>query len=663
MANKKSKFELVIGAVNKLSGPFGKIQAAFSALGDRAEKLKRKLHSVGNKTGLPVLLAQVGNVNNRFKNLKNEGSAALGKVTGAVGKLSLAFGVAGGGALALVKATANAGDAAAKSAARAGTSIAVWQEYAHAASLSDVNEQELAKGFRKLQDTAIKAVQGGKTQASLLKMAGINPKNAKGEVKNAESLFLELSDKIQALTAAGKNAEATNLLTGFFGDKGASLMPMLAGGSAALKDLRQEAHDLGLVFSDEDAHASEAFGDSMTRVGQVLQGIANAIGKVLLPFITKLADKLTATAKGAHQVIGSGFAEWINSIDVDQLFNAIDSGLQTLKSFWKTLQAGVKFIGGWGNILKAVAAIILAKVVMALAALSGSFISLGVAIMTTPIGWIMAGIAGLAAAGYLIVKNWDKIKAWWNNTWQDLKEKCGSILDAITGFLAAMNPLPYFQKAWEAVKSFFSGFSLSGETGGIIDGIINILSVFTPIKFFQNAWEAVKNFFSGFSLSDVCSAIIDGAMGALSVFSPLPLFQSAWEGITSFFSGCSLTEAAQKIMDSLLGGLKDRWQKVTGWVKSVGGKIAKFFGFGGDDKALEDSNSGKSTFPMAEPRNLAPTAASIVNESIQKTETVERNEVKIVVSSKDQTPVEAALSGKSGGAVSLDTGKLMGGAV
>lgn len=406
---KQSRFELVIGAVDKMSGPFKAMQARMDAMGKSCDRLKANFARLSDATGLTRLAGSVGNVRAGLRNVVAESKNAVSGVVGLVGKLSLAFGAAGGGALALAKSTADAGDRAAKAAARAGVGITVWQEYAHAASLSDVNEEQLSKGFLKLQDAALKAAGGDKTKMAVLKMAGIDPKTAKGEVKNAEQLFLELADSVKKLQDAGQAGKAANLLTAIAGEEGVKLMPMLTGGAKGLKELRAEAHKLGIVFKDEDARASEAFNDSLTRAGDALKGIGYTIGKVVLPPLTKLVDKFTAWASGNREVMGTGFAEWVESIDIDELWSRIESGLSTLNDLRKSIAEVVDGLGGWEKVAKIVGALLAAKLIGAVWGLASAFGGLGAAIMTTPVGWILAA----AAAIYAVYKNWDRlVKAW-----------------------------------------------------------------------------------------------------------------------------------------------------------------------------------------------------------------------------------------------------------
>ncbi|HHQ4536222.1 TPA: phage tail tape measure protein [Aeromonas veronii] len=79
---------------------------------------------------------------------------------------------------------------------------------------------------------------------------------------------------------------------------------------------------------------------------------------------------------------------------------------------------------------------LLGKVITGLLAplkwLTMGFVKLGLAILTTPIGWIIAGIAAIAAGAYLIYKNWDQLGPWFKSTWEQCKAATGEFWDYLT---------------------------------------------------------------------------------------------------------------------------------------------------------------------------------------------------------------------------------------
>lgn len=496
MANasaKQSKFEMVLGAVDKMSGPFGAMQRKLEGFSAGVGKLRGEMSRLSAVSGFTRLGAGVANVGQKFRAVWQEGRDSLTRLGAMAAKLGVVMGAAGGGALALARATAQAGDAAAKAASSAGVGLAVWQEYAHAASLSNVSPEQLSKSFLKVQDLAIKAAQGEKTQMSLLKLAGIDPRNARGEVKSAEGLMLELSDKVKALVDSGQKAKAVNLMKQILGDEGAKLMPMLEGGREALKDMRQDAHKLGLVFGEDDAKNSAAFNDSLTRAGGAIRGIGYSIGKVVLPPLTRLVEKFTEWAARMREGMGTGFAQWVESIDIDALWQSVEGFLGTLGRFWQSVRSGVEFLGGWGNVCKILAAVIAGKFVLALGGLALAFGNLGLAILTTPVGWFLAAIAAIGAGAYAIYKNWGAISEWFSAQWQGIRAAFEeNWLTGILQVLNMFNPVALVAGGVTAMVKYFTGIDLSAIGREWIDSLLRGL---------QEKWEAVRGWAGGIASS------------------------------------------------------------------------------------------------------------------------------------------------------------------
>lgn len=182
---------------------------------------------------------------------------------GGLRKSFFAFGTAalGGlavGAVALAKSTAEAADHARKLAQATGVNSITLQEFGYAAQLSDVSMSELGKGLQHLAKKGVKDVQG--------------------------ELF-RLADQFKAMPDDGRKVQ---LAMEKFGRAGARMIPLLNGGSESLRELAQEAHDLGVVFSEEDQIAAEEFNDNITRLGKGFAGLRNAIGNRLIPVLNKL---------------------------------------------------------------------------------------------------------------------------------------------------------------------------------------------------------------------------------------------------------------------------------------------------------------------------------------------------------------------------------------
>ncbi len=71
---------------------------------------------------------------------------------------------------------------------------------------------------------------------------------------------------------------------------------------------------------------------------------------------------------------------------------------------------------------------IVAKMIPSLFAASAAFVRLGLAMLATPFGLILAGIAAIAGAFYVFY-NWDEISAYWSGLWQGIQDTVASAVD------------------------------------------------------------------------------------------------------------------------------------------------------------------------------------------------------------------------------------------
>ena len=165
----------------------------------------------------------------------------LGCIMAVMAGLSLLFGAAGGGAFALAHEAASAGAEASKFSSMVGLSTANWQEYAGAARLAGVEADELASLMLTLQERAVNAANGEEGDIEILKLMGISAKNARGELKNADSLLLELADRVKQMRDAGEMGKAAGIMNQLGGEEGARLLDLLQNGRAGLLAMRREA--------------------------------------------------------------------------------------------------------------------------------------------------------------------------------------------------------------------------------------------------------------------------------------------------------------------------------------------------------------------------------------------------------------------------------------
>lgn len=217
----------------------------------------------------------------------------------------VAVGVGGaiqGALLGAAYSAANYGDEIAKAAAKTGMTTEAISGLRFAAEQSGVEFGQLEMALARMQRSAAEAADGSAMYADAYRALGVNVRGANGQLKDGETLFLDLA---QALSNVDNPTQRAALAMQIFGRSGAQLLPLLNEGQAGITELTERAQELGLVMDQDTAAAAERFNDMLDEVKGSLRGVAVQIGQHLFPIIADLAESLAS-------VIGA-FNEWADA--------------------------------------------------------------------------------------------------------------------------------------------------------------------------------------------------------------------------------------------------------------------------------------------------------------------------------------------------------------
>lgn len=195
--------------------------------------------------------------------------------TQAIGKALFAGGAAvGAPLLASTAAFAKAGDDLAKMSKRTGVELESLSQIDFVASQSGSSLETFENGLRRMQATV-----GDLTaRTDIFDQFGIDIAALRD--LDPEAQFLSIADSIASIEDPTKRAAAAQRL---FGRSGTQLLPMLQLGADGIRQMKDQAADLDLTFSAEDAASAEALTDAYDVFGRTLKRISNAVGAALAP--------------------------------------------------------------------------------------------------------------------------------------------------------------------------------------------------------------------------------------------------------------------------------------------------------------------------------------------------------------------------------------------
>lgn len=274
------------------------------AVGDSLAELKVKIDTdtKGLQTGLKGAETRMG----KFSKGIQKHSKAIG-----IGMAAMGAAIVGAAVLS-VKSWAAMGDEIAKMARKTGMSTEALSELRHAAMLSGGNLATVEKAIKRMSKAISDANDGMATYLRAFEKVGINAADLAG--MKPEEAFMKIATAIADVEDPLLRAAVAQDL---FGRAGMDLIPMFDMGSEAIREMREEAHKLGIVFDAEMAKSAEDVTDAMHRTTQATQGLKNAIAVALAPqieetmkkveeFVVKLIDWTKANPELVATIVKAG---------------------------------------------------------------------------------------------------------------------------------------------------------------------------------------------------------------------------------------------------------------------------------------------------------------------------------------------------------------------
>jgi soluble cytochrome b562 len=242
-------------------------------------KTEEKAEGLGSKLG------------NGIKTAAKWGTAIVGGATAATGAL---MGVA--------TKTAATTDRIDKLSQKIGLSRQGFQEWEFILSQSGTDIEKLQMGMKTLVSQIDQADKGVGKGADNFARLGVSVRDATGNLKDQETLFNEVVVALQNMEDGTEKARLANEL---LGRSGSELMPLLNGAAGSIDEMKQQAHDLGLVISDEAVDAGVLFTDTMDQLKRSFSAMSTGIGASVFPIVQQFAEFIIDNMPMIQEVLGN----------------------------------------------------------------------------------------------------------------------------------------------------------------------------------------------------------------------------------------------------------------------------------------------------------------------------------------------------------------------
>lgn len=179
-----------------------------------------------------------------------------------------------------------------------------FQEWDYILGQNGMDVEKLQVGVKTLVSQMDAAAGGSKNASEAFDKLGLSWNDGNGKLKNQESM---MNEAIMALANMENGTEKARLATQLFGKAGVEMMPMLNNGAQGIEDLKNRAHDLGLVLGDDAVNAGVVLGDTLDDVKSSFSMIGTQIGVKVMPLIQSFADWILSNMPIIQTVLSGAF--------------------------------------------------------------------------------------------------------------------------------------------------------------------------------------------------------------------------------------------------------------------------------------------------------------------------------------------------------------------
>ncbi len=423
---------IIVQAVDRFSAPMRRINERIERFSEPVRRLGLSFAGLGRVSGLSKLAAGIQDVGSKLKN-------AVGAAGALAGKLALL----GGTAIFAFK--QGFVDVAGK--------FEDFKAVLTTLEGGDVGKAE--KDFAWISEFAAKTPYELDTVTDAfvkLKSYGLDPMDGLA-TSTGDAAAAMGKDYMQAVEAIADAVTGENERLKEFGIKASKV------GSKIVYEYTKDGKTMHKAVDANNKHLIQKTIESIWN--SKYAGAMDARSKTWNGMLSNLSDWWT---RFANMVMQSGAFEWLkdklggflamlqqmaDSGELQQLANDIGVKLvEGLKMAWEAgkelgtalmdllafLPKLASFMGGWGNVAMLAAAVVAGPLLMAIASLTASFVTLGVAIGFTPIGWFLGIVAAIAALAYVVISNWDAISGFFTGLWEGVKGAFNGVLAFLQGF-------------------------------------------------------------------------------------------------------------------------------------------------------------------------------------------------------------------------------------
>jgi hypothetical protein len=404
MAGKQFPLEILIGALDRATLPLKAINQQIDAIRQPVSRLQKSFSALSREAGLFRLqrsLKEVGRATSGvFSSVRRLSTVLIG--------LGLLQGVVGLFFQKFIFGAAESAEKLAELSDQTGVTVESLQTLGFSMQQVGVSQEQFTSGLTRFNKSLGELKAGTGSLFSFLKRVDPAFGRTLQRTKSTEEAFRLFLDRLRKV----RSESARAALVGAAFGRGLGALGNLAKLSAGeLKALEDRARAMGPI-TEEQARNADKFNDSFAALKMTFSNLSTSIAATFFPVLTQLTERFTNwLVKNRPQV--EAFAKRLEK----QLPAAIEKVGKALADFkpWgdRIVQLFMFLVTHTGFVkvaLIGLTAYIVGPLVISIATLAKSLFGLATTILSTPIGWFLVGLGGIAFAVYQIVDNWKLLK-------------------------------------------------------------------------------------------------------------------------------------------------------------------------------------------------------------------------------------------------------------
>lgn len=496
--------------------------------------------------------------------------AKLGQATAKIGQAVLTAALDAGKAIyGMATDSAEAADRVDKLSQQIGLSREGFQELDFILSQAGASVENLKTGMKTLTNQMLAAENGTGSAVEIFDRLGVSIYDANGELKSQEQMLYDVMEALAKITNQTEKATIANKL---FGKTGSELMPLLNSETGTIEELRKQAHELGLVMSDEIIDSGVNLHDSLDQTKRSFDAITLQLGAAFMPIVEEVSDyirELLPTLLQIVQKVGPAFATIIRSI-LPPIMELVDQLLPVL----------VDIINGLMPSISEIISAILPVLVKLLQTLLPPVLKIVQAVLPVAVQLLNALLPVLEPLIDLLVPILDLVV----DIIEPLMEIISAVLPPMIELFADLYTI-LWANVIPVITSLtrFIGINFKNALGAITEVMRSVVSVA------KSVFTEMNNVIN--SVLSSISSTVSNAMGRVN-----SSFSNGWNNIRNNVKNgidtvkkafTELTDTAKTwgkdMIDNFIDGFKSRFEKLKGNMKELANLIREYIHFSEPD--------------------------------------------------------------------------------